>query len=378
MRTTKMYVKVAVLLAVLTFASCSKDEPVVKETPEKEVKKPNPEPKPKPKPKGAYEKGFFVSGEGSGANSGSITHISEDLYKVEQKIFKKVNKKELGTYLQSITFNSDRGYIIVDDANTITVVNRYTFKKEGKITSKLLTPRYMAVIGDKGYVTNWGKKNDPKDDFVSVVNLKTLAVEKNIPVALGPERIISKNNKLFVSHKGAYGSNNIVSVIDAKTQKVVKQITVNDNPDEMFFNSLGKLVVLSEGKVIYDKNWKPIGQTKAAISFINPQTYKVENKIDFPDKVRPSLMTINNKNIYYVVGKDLFKVSENTTTLSATPYLKTTATYLYGVGIKDDNLFIVDGTNFKTSGKTFVYDLKTKKLKKEVKVGLGASKIYFN
>ena len=113
----------------------------------------------------------------------------------------------------------------------------------------------MTVVGDKGYSTNWGSTSVDTDDFVAVIDLNSNAVIQKIPVALGPERIVENDGKLYVSHKGAWSTNNLVSVIDIATENVA-EVTVGDNPDELFFDANGILYVLSEGRIIYDEDWR--------------------------------------------------------------------------------------------------------------------------
>lgn len=336
MKITKTYFKVLLLSGVLFFASCAKDAPQA--------------------PKGDYENGILISGEGSGANSGTVSYVSNDLSKSKQKVFKKVNKADLGIYLQSIAFDNDRAYIVVDKQNTITVVNRYTFEKVGVITEGLKTPRYMAIMNGKGYVTNWGDPYKADDDFVSVIDLQTFKEEGKIPVGLGPERVVTQGGNLFVSHKGAYGANNIVSVINTSNNTLVKEIKVNDIPDEMFFDGAGNLIVLSEGKKIYDTNWAVIGHTKGAISFIDTANNTVKRKIEFTEGVHPSQLTLNNNNLYYNIGNKVFMMNVNAISLPTTPLLEVPATYFYGIGVKNENIFIADAGNFKSSGQLLVYN----------------------
>lgn len=135
-------------------------------------------------PKGDYENGILISGEGTTAVSGSVSFVSNDLSIVENTIYKKVNNAEFGEYVQSIAFDDDRAYIVADNQNTVTVVDRYTFDKAGTITTGLSTPRYMTVVGNKGYVTNWGATDNDNDDFVAIVDLNSLVVEEKVEVAL--------------------------------------------------------------------------------------------------------------------------------------------------------------------------------------------------
>ncbi len=328
-------------------------------------------------PRGDYENGIIISGEGSSSVSGSISFVSNDYIAVDNNVYKNVNNEELGEYVQSVSFDDERAYIIADNQNTISVVNRYTFEKEGTVTLGLNKPRYMTIVGNKGYVTNWGATDNNDDDFVAIVNLSTMQVEGTINVALGPERIISNNNKLFVSHKGAFGTNNKIVVINLANNQVEKEITVKDKPDELFIDNAGDLVVLSGGATIYDSNWNVTGHTLGAISFIDTTEGSIEKELVFSEGQHPSQMTVQGNDIYYSLGNDIFKLSSNSTTLPASKLLSVEAGYLYGIETRNNELFILDAS-FQGKSLLKVYDLLDNTKKEEKEVALGASKIYFN
>ncbi|GAB1856574.1 hypothetical protein MHTCC0001_14090 [Flavobacteriaceae bacterium MHTCC 0001] len=349
-------VLVCSILSVLFFTACSNDDDSVTQ-------------------KGDYENGILVSGEGSSAGTGSVSFISNDLATSENLIYKKVNNAELGTFLQSIAFDASRAFIVVDNANTVTVVDRFTFENEGEITTDLSTPRYMVVSGDKGYITNWGSTADDTDDFIAVVDLSTYTVEKTISVGNGPERIIEREGKLYVSHKGAFTTNNIISVINI-TDDNVQEVTVKDNPDELFFDNSGALIVLSEGRTLYDANFNVLGHTLGSISKIDVSSLTVNSEINFADGEHPSLMTLQNSTIYYALGAGIYAMDINATTLPSSPVI-TAEGFLYGMEVGNNSVYTTNAS-FTDVSVLNIYDLTTLEKIDSKEVALGASKIYFN
>ncbi|TGV02732.1 YncE family protein [Flavivirga rizhaonensis] len=355
MKISKLISK-AFILSALFLASCSDDD-----SPQQ--------------PKGDYENGVLIIGEGSGAGTGSVSFISNDLTTTENLIYKKVNATELGLYLQSITFDNDRAFIVVDNANTITVVDRYTFEDDATITTGLETPRYMAIVGNKGYVTNWGSTSDETDDFIAIVDLNTFSVDNTISVGNGPERIVAKDGKLYVSHKGGFTNNNVISVIDIASENV-QEVTVKDKPDELLFNSSGNLVVLSEGRTLYDANWNVTGNTLGSISTINTSSLTVSTELNFADGEHPSLMVLDNATLYYELGGKVYSIAEDASALSSTPIVESQG-YLYGMEVENDKIYLLDAS-FTDLSELNIYDLITKNKIDTKSVALGASKIYFN
>ncbi len=324
-------------------------------------------------PKGDYENGIIVSGEGGA--SGSIYYVSDDYSTTESLIYKKVNGEDLGVYLQSISFDENYAYIIVDNQHTITVVDRYTFEKVGTITTGLKKPRYMAIVGDKGYVTNWAEGAwgaDVDDDYIAVVDLNTLTVTSTISVSIGVERIIETKGKLFVSHKGGNGTNNIVSVIDIATEGVT-EITVNDIPDDLLIDSAGNLVVLCEGKAAWTGN-----ETPASIVKINTTTNTISSELDFAEGIHPSALVSNASNLYYDIGSKVYEVSQSATTLPTVELLDSAVTTFYGMAVKSGELFVLDAKDYESESDIKVFDMSSKSNTQTAKGPINASKIYFN
>ncbi|MDO7170625.1 YncE family protein [Mariniflexile sp. AS56] len=324
-------------------------------------------------PLGDYENGILVSCEGGPS---SISFISNDFMTTENQIYFNVNNEELGVYLQSVGFNDSDAYIVTDNANTINVVNRYTFEKKTTITTGLSTPRYIAFLNGKGYVTNWGEGGVASDDFIAVVDLATNTVESTIAVGEGPEQILAVGNKLFVSHKGGYGSNNIVTVINTATNDVAT-ITVNDNPDEMVINNAGDLVVLCSGAVQYDASWNVIGNTDGSIVKINVSDNSIISNFNFANGVHPGLMAYNNGALYYVSANKVYTMGDASTSLPTSSIIDLTASYAYGLSVNNNKLYVADAS-FSAQSELVVYDLSSKTITNTFPVGLGASKIYFN
>lgn len=320
-------------------------------------------------PLGDYENGILVSAEGGPS---SVSYISNDFTTVENNIYANVNTESLGVYLQSIGFDGNQAYIISDNVNTINVVNRYTFEKETSISADLYTPRFIGFANGKGYVSNWGDGNDATDDFIAVIDLSTNTVESTIPVGEGPEQIVSNNGNIYVSHKGGYSSNNIITVINT-TSDLVSTITVNDVPDEMVITNSGELVVLSEGKAAWTGS-----ETSATISKIDLASNTVTETLTFADGVHPSQMSYDNGEIYYQANNEVFVMSDSSSSLPTTSIIDLGTITTYGMAVKDDKLYVTDVKDYASLGDLIVYDLATNTLENTFSVGVNASKIYFN
>ena len=346
------------LSITLLFLSCSNDDDVTSTA-----------------PLGDYEDGLLIVGEGGFATSGTVSFVSSDLMTSENDVFFNVNNEDIGSFFQSIGFNDGLAYLVVDNG-TITVANRYTMEKTGTITTGLSTPRYMAFSNGKGFVSNWGDPNLTTDDFIAVVDLVSNTVETTIPVDFGPEQLVASGNKLFVSHKGAFGINNVVTVINTN-DTTIATIALDDKPDDMVINNEGNLVVLSEGATLYDMDFNVIGHTEASLNTINVSDNSMVSTLSFEDGQHPSLMSYNNGTLYFVLGNKVYSLRDTATVLPTNAMLDLTAGFAYGMAVDNKYLYINDAS-FSGQSTLLVYDLNTLTLTDSFEVALAASKIYFN
>src|SRR5690606_28464601 len=103
-----------------------------------------------------YQYGYFVLNEGTFGNAdASVTFIGDNGV-VHPDIFQTVTGNPLGDLAQSMAFEGDNAYIVVNGSNKIEVVNRFTFESEATLSSSLENPRYIAFANGKGFVSNWG------------------------------------------------------------------------------------------------------------------------------------------------------------------------------------------------------------------------------
>ena len=152
---------------------------------------------------GTYDKGVLVVNEGNfGQPNGSISFLSSDFSVFQNDIFATENPGEsLGDVVQSMSFEGDKAFIVVNNSNVIKVVDRYSFKSIATITEGLNKPRYSVSSNGKLFVTNSGNKT------VSVYNLGTYALVATITIDRAVERIVAANNKIYVQN-GAFGAGN--------------------------------------------------------------------------------------------------------------------------------------------------------------------------
>ncbi|QAA83065.1 YncE family protein [Aequorivita sp. H23M31] len=324
--------------------------------------------KPAPVP-ADYEKGILITNEGPFNNgSGTITYVSDDFATVEQKIYRRVNGSDLGNIVQSLGFASDDAYIVVSNSQKIMIANRYTFEKKDSIVTGLQNPRYFAANGlTKGYITDWGDPNDNTDDYVAVVDLRTNTISSSIPVSFGPEKILSHDGKIFVAHQGAYGHNNVVSVISGAS--VSNTITVGDAPNSMVV--IGNfLYVMGGGKPDYSGN-----ETAGSITKVDISTNQVVETFNLGTTDHPTNLTVDGENLFYNLNGKVYKVNSNAINLPGSPIIDG---FFYAMEARNGLLYATDAGDFASRGKLLVFDLSNNQQIQDFQAGIVPGGIYFN
>lgn len=319
----------------------------------------------------AYENGILVLHEGNffGGNA-SVSFVTDDLSSVTNGIFNEVNDEALGDTAQSMAFDGDLAYIVVNNSQTIEVVNRFSFESVGTVDAGLLNPRYIAFANGKGYVTNWGDGTDPDDDFVAVVDLESYTVESTISVPEGPEWILANGNTLYVAHQGGFNQNDIVSIIDATTNDPGTPITVADRPNSMQLVG-DDLWVLSGGNPAFTGN-----ETAGQLDRINVMTNTVEDTFEFGLTEHPNYLALDGETLYYLLGGEVFAMSTSASTLPSSAIIS--GVFFYDMTTNNGILYGVDAKDFASNGSLEVYDLSDNTLIESLEVSIIPGAVYFN
>lgn len=320
-----------------------------------------------------FENGIIVTHEGNFfQGNASISFVSNDYETVQNEVYATVNDVDSwADNIQSMAFNGDFGYIVVNNSQKVEVVNRYTFESVATIDTELLNPRYMAIANGKGYVTNWGDGSDTEDDYVAVIDLEENTVVSKIPVAEGPERLVVKENTIYVAMQGGYNQNNIVTVIDAATNTVSTTVTVGDRPNSLQLDTEGNLWVLSGGNPAWTGN-----ETLAQLDKINTADNTVSASFEFAETEHPGALVTEGSNLYYYLSSSVFKMETASTALPATAEI--TGLSFYDMAVNEGILYGVDAKDYTSNGSLEIYDLSDYSLLASKEVSIIPGEIYFN
>ncbi len=247
---------------------------------------------------GEYSNGIFIVNEGGyGNNNGSVSFYSYSTDSIFNNIFFNVNNRSLGDVVQSVTVHNNKAYIVVNNSNKVEIADRNTFKAIGVISDVSL-PRYLVVKDNIGYLSCWG------DNSVKVIDLETNMVTQSIPVASGPEKMCIVDDKLYVVNTGGFSVDSVVSVIDLTSLEVVKNIIVKFSPQDIVIDKDNKIWVLCFGKVVYDyvDPYPIIEESPSKIYEIDLETDELITEGELFQDQHPTQLEVSNDGILYLGG----------------------------------------------------------------------------
>ncbi len=362
---TNKWLSLAFLLLIF-FSSCSTDET---------------DPTPYI-PQGDFDSGVLVLNEGNfGGINASVSYISFDFNRTQNGIFSGVNPSSiLGNTAQSIGFNGNLAYIVVNGSSKVEIVNRFTFQKVGEITAGLFSPRYISFANGRGYITDWGA--GAGEGKVKVIDLASNSVMLSIAVADFPNRIIEHDNKLYVAHNNIGTVGNSITIIDGVSNTVGGSIPTSGLPDVMKVEG-DNLWVSCNGY----GSW-PVPENESAGSILKFNLNTNTLILSLPQSSNTqhiTFMDVFGNNIFYVVGNNVFKMPLSSTTLPSAPAFIAAADYIYGFAVNSNRVYIGDAKDFIVNGVVKVYSSgeifdpnPTGTLLKSVEVGVAPNGFYFN
>lgn len=317
---------------------------------------------------------YYISNEGAfGYGNGSISLYSPSDQTITNNAFQNVNGFGPGDVVQSLYKTDNHLFAIVNGSNKIEVTD--TLLNEITSIDNISLPRYMTSISSHiSVISCWGNGGELK-----VLNTQTMAIKDSISVGNGPEKLLVSNGKIFVCNSGGFQSDSVVSVVDIDTYNVT-EIPVADNPVDVVKAGNKSLWILCQGRIIYDASWQPIGETKAALVEINPETNVVVQKVPLGNGAHPSQLEISpdKTKLYFGGGfnfSGIYIFDINTATIESAPLINKSF-YGFNVEPTHGDIYCLEAPVFTSSGRLLIYN-SSGNLKTEVKTGIGPNGILF-
>lgn len=319
-----------------------------------------------------FPEGVFISNEGN-FNSGNASVSFYDLttQDLQEKIFEKNNNRPLGDVLQSITFEDELAYLVINNSSKIEVVQTSDFKAARTIEN-LTSPRYLQVIDPTtAYVS------DLYQNAISIIDLNTNTEKGNINFGSWSEEMVKIGHEVFVTQPSLFNQkvSNQLFVINTVSNEIIDSITVGYNPVSLVLDRNTHLWVLCNGEM--GDATKLGGLYK-----VNPANKVVETAFLFADNAvsfAPRLAINGTKDQLYFLKLDVYNLAITDTSLPTNPLIQANGRDLYGLGVHptSGNIFVGDSGNFVQRGTVTIHD-KTGQELTSFKAGVGVNGFYFN
>jgi YVTN family beta-propeller protein len=303
-----------------------------------------------PTPTGAYSSGVFILNEGKfGSPTGSLSFYNRSTKTLTNDVFALENaNRPLGDVFQSMTIANNKAYLVVNNSNKIEIADANTLKSVAAPITKLRLPRYMAVVGNKGYVTEWiafGRKGQ-----LAIFNLDNPTQKDSIPLGNLPNNILkASNNKLYVLN----ANDNNVAIINPANNTLETNVVVGDRPNSIVQDATGAIWVLCGGT----PSWAGT-PTNAKLVRFNPNTPTQQTTFNFSSQ-GAGYLSINSQGnkLYYRASGGVFAMDITATALPTTPLINRKYTAFYGLGIDTDGtIYTADAVNYASAGKVFRFN----------------------
>lgn len=198
------------------------------------------------------------------------------------------DRPDLGAFIHGMTLVGDSLYVITNTSpgGRIEVVDAGSGNRTRQVVSAE-TPRAFAMAGDdNAYVVNADYTGRP--GTFSVYDASSGQLQEAVgSVEMVPEGIAVAAGTAFVANYGTGGAGTTLSVIDVATDQVTGSIELGcDGPNELFVDEQEELVVVCQGKTVYNEDYTEIEeQTNGQVLFLDPETETVVDRIELDRQV---------------------------------------------------------------------------------------------
>lgn len=292
--------------------------------------------------------GVLIVNEGNfGGGNGGISYYNEDSMAVVNNVVENANSGEaIGASIQSLTIHDGVGYIVCNSSDKVEFISIEDYKYLANPVTKLSQPRYMAIVGDKGYITCWGPWDYTNytlpNSYVAVMDLKSRTIVDTLACGSGPEGIIAVDKKLYVANSFETS----VSVIDLNDNSS-KKINLNSLPKKFAMDGSGKL-------------W--VSASSGLIGIDTSNSEEIDN-IELTNTDGKMAIDGDGENIYLLTAQaypstqtEVYKFDTKTKTMASSPLISGENFYGIGYNTTTDQIYVGDSKAFAGAGKIYIYN----------------------
>lgn len=305
-----------------------------------------------------YETGVLIANEGLfKTGTGTVSHYDRNTKTVSADIFPAVNGgAKIGNVLQSAKTYNGNTYLMVNNANRVYVVDAKTFKFKDSIKGIELPRYFEAVNSKKAYISGWA-------NGVSVIDLSTNKLIKNIKAGVGADRMLLNGATMWVLNSGAFEADSTITLIDTATDAVVKTLKTAPVPNS---------IVSANGSI-----WVLCGNYSNKGKLLEYRNDVLVNSFDAPIAANNLVISKDGATLYFVANNAVYsketskpKVNPDVYIAGSTVKSKFKGLYSLGFDNQTGNLFCTDIKDYSANGKVYIFNASTKVLQDSITAGI--------
>jgi len=232
-----------------------------------------------------------------------------------------------GAFLQAMRLDGDSLYVVTNTftGGRINVFDAATVTRTHQVDAPSTPRAFTPVTDDKAYVANtrFGA-GAASDEFVAVYNRTTgQFAEERIPVGTIPAGAAVLGDRAYVANYGSGGAGTTLTVIDTATDQAMGTIELGcDGPNELFVDAQDEIVVVCQGKTVYNDDFTEIiEQTNGQVVFVDGTTGAVVERIELDQQIgsangtQSAYYAPESEELYVLGGRDAvlrFNTATNT------------------------------------------------------------------
>lgn len=301
---------------------------------------------------------LIVNAGNFGQGNGSVSFYDEELGTISNNVIKNANNgAEIGAAIESIYQHDGVGFLVCNATDKVEFISMEEYKYLANPTTNISQPRYMTVVGDKGYITCWGPWSSftLEESYVAVMDLSSKEIVDSLECGTGPEGIIAVNNKLYIANSFETS----ITVIDLSDDST-DEIELEAAPQHFTMDGLGTMwVTVSSNFGVYPED-------KVGMQSINTSTDSKGAFVKVPGLSDDGVMAIDGagEKIYIFTTQpwpatetEVFVFNTKTETLDGDALISGENFNGIGFNPTTDKLYIADAAGFAGNGKIMVYDV---------------------
>ncbi len=293
---------------------------------------------------GLFSDGFFVLNEGNFGSGNSSVDFYQRGLGLQSDVYANANGGlSPGDVVQSMTLIGDRYFLVVNNSGKIEALDAESGQVTGTITG-LTSPRYVhSVSSNKAYVT------DLFSGSISVVNTNTLQVDGQISTGSWSERMVSIDNKVYVSLM----VRDRIWVIDPLTDAVLDSLDTGREPEGLVADAAGQLYILSTGGFM---------QSTPELRCVDPESKVMLRQWVLGavgDYVSDLAISADGSQLYWLGPGGVYRMAADAPTAPVAPWIASNpAVFAYALAVDEGasgEVLVGDAVDFSSQGNVFRY-----------------------